>query len=131
MPNSHSFKTTDQNVLIVEDDFAIRECLAEILASEGFRVEKAANGREALDYLRSQPVAPRAIILDLMMPVMNGYEFRERQLKDERLAGIPVIVISAQSNFESDRDHLQAASYIAKPIDLDVFLSVLDSVCTS
>src|SRR5919206_1695644 len=85
-------------VLVVEDDFAIRETLRELLEDEGYRVAWAANGKEALARLHER--APRVILLDLMMPVMDGWEFRVAQQRDPALASIPVVVISADHGLE-------------------------------
>src|SRR5262245_13335746 len=83
-------------VLIVDDDHDIREALSQVLGDEGWVVATAADGREALDYLDAHRDAlPEVILLDLMMPVMSGGEFRAEQLKDPSLAPIPVVVISA------------------------------------
>src|SRR5439155_12456386 len=80
-------------VLVVEDDTDGRETLAELLEAEGYPVARAANGRQALDYLqRAGP--PGLILLDLLMPVMDGYQFRQRQRQDPVLASIPIAVVS-------------------------------------
>ena len=107
-------------VLIVEDDPDTREMLGKFLELEGFLVESAANGQQALEKLEAG-VRPRVIVLDLMMPVMDGWEFRRRQLKDERIATIPTIVVSA-----AGRDRMAqvtADAYLAKPIDMDELLT--------
>jgi len=77
----------------VEDEKDLRELLAEVLQDHGYTVATAANGREALDRLASGPL-PALILLDLMMPVMTGWEFRRRQIQDVRIAAIPVIAFS-------------------------------------
>jgi CheY-like chemotaxis protein len=82
-------------ILIVEDEPPIRDVLAEILEDEGYRVSTVSNGMEALTYLRQQADRPRLILLDLGMPVMTGWEFREEQLRDATLKDIPVVVMSA------------------------------------
>src|SRR5258708_37448244 len=84
-------------VLVVEDDQATREALLAVLHARGFAAIGAADGREALDHLHEHPL-PCLILLDLMMPVMNGWEFRQHQRNDSRLAAIPVLVLSADSN---------------------------------
>src|ERR1044071_1184503 len=76
-------------ILVVEDDSAIREVLTDVLESEGYQVLNAANGREAIQLLRSSTL-PCLILLDLMMPVMNGWQFRDEQRQDPLLAPVPV-----------------------------------------
>src|SRR5437762_11749160 len=89
-------------VLAVEDDFDLRDALVPILEYEGHRVVSAANGQEALERLQTMP-PPSLILLDLMMPVMDGEEFRARQLRDPTLASIPVVVVSAHARSEERR----------------------------
>src|SRR3954468_25043711 len=81
-------------VLIVEDDEDLRDMMAQMLTIEGYRTATAANGREALDYLH-HIAKPHVILLDLMMPVMDGWEFRRQQKADPEIAPVPVIVLSA------------------------------------
>src|SRR5262249_59623485 len=81
-------------VLVVDDDFDIRAMIAQILELEGFEVISGPSGQAALERLRDGAAIPRVILLDLMMPHMDGWEFRSRQLADPRLAAIPVAVLS-------------------------------------
>ena len=105
-------------VLVVEDDHLIRQVIAEALEEEGFQVVEAANGREALENLKT--VRPALILLDLMMPVMNGWEFRRAQLEDPAIADVPVVVLSAL------KDHtVDAEKSFTKPFDLE---DLLDTV---
>jgi CheY-like chemotaxis protein len=97
-------------ILIVEDDAPIREMLVEILEDEGYPVQGASNGQEAFAALRTIPTLPKLVLLDLMMPVMDGWTFRQKQLQDPLLRGIPIIVLSAV--FEL---HRQAAT-IGTPV---------------
>lgn len=114
------------SILLVEDDDIIRESLAETLEDEGYGVASAANGQQALDWLRANP-APRLILLDIYMPVMSGTEFRQRQLDDPALAVIPVIVLSAVA---PDRvAALRPQVFLQKPPDLDVLLEVVKRFC--
>ncbi len=83
-----------RDILVVDDDRDIRETLGEILHHEGYHVEMAENGARALELIRRGP-APSLVLLDLMMPVMSGWEFLEMAETDEELAGIPVVVVSA------------------------------------
>ena len=113
-------------VLIVEDDPDTREMLGKFLELEGFQVETAANGQQALERLEGG-IQPRVIVLDLMMPIMDGWEFRRRQVKDDRFAKIPTIVVSA-----AGRDRMvqvTADAYLAKPIDMDELLSRVGDFC--
>src|SRR5688572_19853278 len=81
-------------IMLVDDDWAIRESLKEILVDEGFRVVCAANGREGLDYLQGGEL-PGLIFLDLMMPVMDGWQFQQAKAASPRIAGIPVVAVTA------------------------------------
>ena len=110
------------NILLVEDDFDVRDALIPILEYEGHRVVGAANGQEALDRLRSG-AKPSLILLDLMMPGMSGTEFRAEQLRDPALASIPVVVVSADPAARSKAAGMGAAGCIEKPLDIDQFLA--------
>jgi CheY-like chemotaxis protein len=112
-------------VLVVDDDAAIRDVLAEVLQDEGYVVRSAANGREALAVLRQGPGVPAIILLDLMMPVMSGWEFRAAQCEDPALAEIPVIVLSAGRDLSVGAASVRAVSYLPKPVDLDVLLDTV------
>jgi CheY-like chemotaxis protein len=111
-------------ILIVEDDFDIREALTQILEEEGYAVRGASHGREALDLVAGAG-APKLILLDLMMPVMNGWQFRAEQLKDPALAPVPVLVISADPQVQSKAASLGAAGLLRKPISLDDLLQAV------
>jgi CheY-like chemotaxis protein len=118
----------DRQILIVEDDRDIRETLAEILVDEGYQVAVAANGEEALRRLRGVQ-APCVILLDLMMPVMDGWEFRRRQQQDPGLATVPVIVVSGDGNIAQKATGIGAAGYLLKPIHLDTLLDTIRLHC--
>ena len=110
---------------MVEDDFAIRETLRELLEEEGYRVTQASNGAEALARLRESKT-PKLILLDLMMPVMDGWEFRHAIEGDPRLADIPVIVISADHGLEQKIDAMHVEGYLAKPFELERLLETVE-----
>lgn len=111
-------------ILVVDDDVDCREMLAELLSNEGYIIEIAANGRQALERLnRSKPAL---IILDLMMPVMSGWEFRARQKSDSRFESLPVVVVTA-SGLARDID---ANAVLRKPIDFGVLMSVVKQNCS-
>ena len=107
--------TVPPTVLVIEDDQDTREMLGRFLELEGFNVETAENGRQALDRLGSGSRAS-VIVLDLMMPVMDGWQFRLEQIRDASLSHIPVIDVSAAGR---DRLDLKAQAYLSKPVDLD------------
>ena len=114
---------TPRHVLIVEDDDGIRETLQEILLEEGYAVSVAENGRRALEVLASGRPLADLIVLDLMMPVMNGQEFRVHQLAHPRWSRIPVVVISASEPADAWRG--QVARFVAKPFSLDTILGAV------
>ena len=96
-------------ILLIEDDPDIQENLRQFFEYEGIAVSSVYDGKEALDYLRSGKPA-RMIFLDLMMPVMNGWEFRKRQKMDAKIAGIPVVLISAGGNVDDQAYGVDAAA---------------------
>ncbi|MEP6767484.1 MAG: response regulator [Acidobacteriota bacterium] len=115
-------------VLIVDDDAAMREALCDTLELQGHRTAMVANGREALEHLEHSDL-PCLILLDLMMPLMNGWEFREAQLKDPLIAAIPVVVISAHADPLRNADKLAAAGYLIKPVDPGRLLQAVAEWC--
>jgi len=113
-------------VLIVEDDNDTREMLGRFLELEGYTVETAENGKRALERLGSG-VGACVILLDLMMPVMDGWQFRQEQIRDASLADIPVIVVSAAGRERLEK--IQADAYLSKPVDLDELLGCVTQFC--
>ena len=109
-------------VLIVEDEKDTRCAMRELLDLYGFSVAEASNGLEALEYLR-RGARPSIILLDLMMPVMDGLQFREQQLRDPALANIPVIAVC--SFWPSGPRHLAVQKIFRKPIDVGALLEAL------
>src|SRR5262245_2933900 len=108
-------------IMLVEDDFDVRDALIPALEYDGHHVVGAANGREALEQLRAMP-APSLILLDLMMPEMNGTEFRAAQLRDPTLASIPVVIVSADVAAEQKAAALGAVGCLRKPLDIEDLL---------
>ncbi len=114
-------------VLIVDDDRDIRETMELLLEEHGHRVVCAANGREALRLMRQGPL-PNLVVLDLMMPVMSGWELREQMLGDPALAAIPTIVVSGDTRAVQRRADLHVDGYLSKPFELDDLLSHISDV---
>src|SRR5262245_11415139 len=99
-----------RSVLVVEDDNDIRDALTLILRDQGYQVDSASNGQEALDQLRRGSPA-NLIVLDLMMPVMDGWQFRHEQQRDPTLAGIPVVIVSADGSVQHKAASIGAIDY--------------------
>ncbi len=106
-------------ILVVDDDADSRELLAELLSHQGYTVVCASNGREALDCINSS--VPELMILDLMMPVMSGWELLERQKADPKLESLPVVVMTASGLVQN----LSAEAVIHKPIDFKALMRVV------
>lgn len=117
----------DCPILIVEDDSDLRDMMSQLLTLEGYEPASAANGREALEYLR-EGHAPELILLDLMMPIMDGWEFRREQERDPDLARVPVVVLSALD--EQRAGDLRALAFLKKPLDFDRLLSLVRQYCS-
>ena len=113
-------------VLVVEDDEGLRDMMAQLLTLEGFQTATVANGQEALAYLHTSSI-PEVILLDLMMPVMDGWEFRRHQQADPALAGVPVIVLSALD--QARAAGVDAAAFLKKPLDFDRLLDLVRQYC--
>lgn len=111
-------------ILLIEDDLAIQDSLMWVLEGEGYSLALANNGQEALDYLaKAEP--PVLILLDIMMPVMDGFEFLEKQQHNSKLAEIPVIVLTADKYALSKIQRSKRNSFISKPLDLNAFLDLV------
>ncbi len=110
-------------LLVVEDDPDIREALSDLLEGEGYAVRTAANGVEALHRLAAKP-RPCVILLDLMMPVMNGWEFLVEKNRSQALSQIPVVVVSAVNGGAPN-----VSAIMPKPLDVDRLLSIVRALC--
>ncbi|MEO5968525.1 MAG: response regulator [Bdellovibrionia bacterium] len=113
-------------VLIIDDDLGIRETLSLILESQGYAVLTASDGQDALRILKGASQLPGIILLDLMMPVMNGWQFLENVSHDERLAGIPIIVVTA---FSAGLPVIQPKAVLTKPLNLNLLLETVAKYC--
>ncbi len=118
---------SEECVLVVDDDDGIREALVELLADAGHPAVSVANGQAALDYLRSSRQRPCLILLDLMMPIMDGETFRRLQLADPNLRGIPVVVLTAAGREAAAR--VPADGILLKPVTLDDTLAAIERHC--
>jgi CheY-like chemotaxis protein len=116
-------------ILVVDDDCDLRDGLCELFKDEGYQVASARNGREALKYLAANPL-PCAILLDLMMPLMNGWDFLKHRQADARLAGVPVVVMSAMGG-DAPANAIGAAAVLSKPLDLERVLNLVRTYCSS
>jgi CheY-like chemotaxis protein len=105
----------------VDDEADIRDIICMVLEEHGARAVGAASGREALDLLCAG-APPRLVILDLMMPGMDGWEFRRTQLADPRVADVPVLVLSGDGSVERKAADLRAIGYLSKPFEFEELL---------
>jgi signal transduction histidine kinase len=115
--------------MLVEDDQDIGLALTTLLQGKGYSVDHCSDGSEALRHLRTAAAVPDLILLDLMMPHMNGWEFRVEQRRDPEWASVPVVVMSADRSAQASA--IDADGYIAKPIDPPVLLDTIEGVLTS
>jgi CheY-like chemotaxis protein len=113
-------------VLVVDDDRDLRDALCSALEESGFSAVGIPDGFQALEYLKSNAPAPSLILLDWMMPVMSGGEFREQQLKDPRIADIPVIVISAHVKADLFGVSLGIEMLLRKPFPLGELIAQVE-----
>ncbi len=114
-------------ILLVEDDADIRSDLAELLRDDGFEVITAQNGEDALARLH-QGLTPNVILLDLMMPIMDGWKFRSEQLRDPDLARIPTVLLSGADDVRRQARDLGASGYVLKPLEWNRLRAILDAV---
>jgi CheY-like chemotaxis protein len=110
-------------ILVVEDDAAIRESVEECLVAEGHSAASVANGAEALEWLAREPV-PNLLVVDLVMPVMNGAELIERLRADARLAAVPIVLMTAAMSGPELK--VSADTVLPKPFDLDALLAAVE-----
>jgi CheY-like chemotaxis protein len=121
--------TPAHRILVVEDDELIRDSLVEFLDEQGYQAMGANDGLDALDKLRAGDPHPCVIVLDLMMPNMDGKAFREEQLRDPELSPIPVIVLSAYHDVAKSARELDVAHFLAKPLKLPALLQLVQLHC--
>jgi two-component system, chemotaxis family, chemotaxis protein CheY len=120
-------RTRAKTILVVEDDPELRHSTGEFLRRSGYYVVAAADGVQGLELLR-QSGAITLILLDLLMPRMNGFEFRERQMQDPTLAQIPVIVVTAHGQLAERAGALGAVPVLRKPLDFDELVRLIEQL---
>jgi CheY-like chemotaxis protein len=116
-----------KSILLIEDDTDVREVLSLLLSDQGYDVACAEDGQEALTYLHAG-LKPSIILLDLMMPGMNGYEFRDRQRREPAIASIPVIILSASGNVAQRTKGLDVAVALEKPVAFEKLCKAIEQV---
>jgi CheY-like chemotaxis protein len=117
-----------KSILLVEDDSAIREALSFALELEGYKVSAVTNGREALEWLHAAEVLPHVILLDQMMPEMDGIEFRKAQMSDEKLASVPVVMLTASPGLAKDICSLSGGvmAILPKPLLIETLIDTVE-----
>ena len=115
-----------RRILVVDDEPYVRDAIARYLTHSGYQVDEAGTGLEALERMRR--MMPDMVLLDLQMPVMNGSAFVEAVRQEPELASAAVVVLSGQSDISEEVVNMGARASLAKPIDLDILLAVVDCV---
>lgn len=114
-------------IYIVEDDGDIRDAFVEIVSDlNGYSVMVAENGRVGIDKLKIAEKLPDLILLDVLMPVLDGFGFRQEQLNDPRLAHIPIVVLSASHNITDLAHKMRAKAYLKKPIEIEDLMTAIE-----
>lgn len=116
-----------KKILIIDDNATFVGALKELLTITGHEVMTAHNGQAALELLSTTAQLPQLIILDLVMPIMNGFEFRKIQLEDKNLSKIPVILLTANNNFKDYKEKLQAIEFLNKPVEAKDILYIVEN----
>lgn len=116
-------------VMVVEDDLDVRESIEEVLQDNAYQPVGAANGQEAIDQLRAGTPRPCVILLDVMMPIMDGWQFRALQREDPALSSIPVVVLTAHANIQEVATGMHAAACLKKPVQLKTLLATVERFC--
>ena len=118
-----------KRILVVEDDRFIRESIIEVLEEEGYLVHGVPNGQDAISFLKSTSPLPCLILLDLMMPVMNGWELQNQIKNDVRFKSIPIVVVTADVNAQKNADSVKVEGWVRKPIEIETLLKTVQAHC--
>jgi CheY-like chemotaxis protein len=116
-------------VMVVDDDSDLREAITEVLQDSAYSVVGAANGKEALDFLRGATSLPCVILLDLMMPIMDGKTFRAELMRNPLLSEIPIVVLSAHANMDAVLAGVAVSGKLRKPVQMGSLMAVVDRHC--
>lgn len=119
----------NKKILLVEDDQDIRETLIELLEGEGYDVLFAENGQIGLDKLSETSSLPNLILLDLMMPVKDGFQFCAEKEANPKIAHLPVVIMSADGHIRENQQRVKATAYLKKPLDIYEIINVLEKYC--
>lgn len=115
----------ENRVFLIEDDQDIRSSIIEVLEDEGIPIDWATNGEEAMQKLLAAKSKPSLILLDLRLPVKDGFQFRSEQLSNPQLADIPVVVISADGRLEEKTESLGISGLLRKPVDIEQLVNTV------
>jgi CheY-like chemotaxis protein len=116
------------DILLAEDDEDLREAMVDTLHDAGYSVEAVGNGRDALEWLEDSVEPPKIILLDLMMPVMDGWQFLDERRKTPKVASVPVVVLSANGSFTEKGE---TVAFLRKPVRVKPLLAIIASYCTA
>lgn len=122
-------QTSNKRIVIVEDDIDVRETLAEVLSEEGYDTTAFSGGQAALQHLAKLEQMPALILLDLMMPTMDGWDFRREQRLLGALIEVPTVILSADGNIERNMESLEVNGYLRKPIHIKTLLQLVERFC--
>lgn len=114
-----------KRLMIIEDSADYRALLTKLFSRHGYIVECASNGKEALSQLTDSVQLPNLILLDLMMPIMDGFEFREKQIQESRFSKIPTILMTAHGDLKTAKEKLGAIEYVRKPVEMTELLALV------
>lgn len=114
-----------KSILIIEDDHDILSALGELLTAEGYRVFTAENGQNALDLLNQSDSLPDLVLLDLMMPVMDGFQFCRIVINDEKLKNVPLVAMSADGYLREKIIKIRQTDFLTKPLELETILNTI------